>query len=209
MKVAIHLMLLLLSLLLLPALHAGLYLNSLKLPECPAKFIKDLAFGKDGAIWVATEDNDIWQLPDYAKSKTWIQHTPFADTPITHNYNTVCVDDKGLVWVGSDRRGLAVWNGQTWKSYDRFNGPFGERVLDIQCSTLGTIAVAHNVGPSLYFPDRQSWQHLSIADGLPEWTVKSIAFAPDETLYAAFPSAGIAISSAHDQYRKCLKIYSP
>lgn len=108
MKVAIHLMLLLLSLLLLPALHAGLYLNSLKLPECPAKFIKDLAFGKDGAIWVATEDNDIWQLPDYAKSKTWIQHTPFADTPITHNYNTVCVDDKGLVWVGSDRRGLAV-----------------------------------------------------------------------------------------------------
>jgi len=77
-------------------------------------FVYDLAIGKDGKIWVATNfglgvhDGDDWTLYDSSNS------------PLGEGVGSVVVDSLGIVWA-SAIPGVASFDGSTWTQYTSEN----------------------------------------------------------------------------------------
>ncbi len=71
-------------------------------------YVRAMAFGGDGALWLGTiagvgrYAGPIWQV---------IRDDGLADQRI----NTILTDSAGRTWVGTERNGLAQWDGKRWQ----------------------------------------------------------------------------------------------
>ncbi|MEG2970124.1 MAG: two-component regulator propeller domain-containing protein [Akkermansia sp.] len=163
-------------------------------PECPVLFIRDAIVAKNGTLWVAGENSGIYRLNvGSTYDQSWFNMNYYDGLPATNHFTCLAEDKEGRIWAGSDRMGVAVFNGQEWKVYDRENALCGEHVYDIAVSlTTGEVAVATSGGISLYDSIHKKWTDLTRADGLVEDQVESLTFDKDGNLWLAYACGGVS-----------------
>ena len=125
-----------------------------RLPACPVSFLMDAVADARGNVWVAAEAGGVWKL----EAGTWRAMHREPGFPPTMNCYAIAEDLQGRIWVGTDNQGVAVWNDETWKTYDQLSGLLGERVFAIRISPVtGLVALATSGGLCLYDPAGKSW----------------------------------------------------
>jgi hypothetical protein len=102
----------------------------------------DLLVDEDDRIWLSTIDGVVLIFKD----GSWLAYDATAGGEIGANLNSIALDDRGRLWVGSNW-GLAVFNGQDWVAYHM-------NTADLADYEIGTIAVAAG-GPDLPAPDER------------------------------------------------------
>jgi len=173
----------------------------------PGEFIVSLASDKQGNVWVGTEDKGVFRYS--AAKKQWTQFTT-KDGLGDNNGYAICEDRLGRIWVGLLNHGVAVFNGESWKTYDVLEGPFGERVFDLAVSPIdGDVWMATSAGLSRYSESKDNWTSYTRGEGLPEDQANALAFDHQGTLFVGTQCQGIAIGRATDKYEKWLLVPGP
>jgi len=93
-----------------------------------------LCVDRAGTLWVGTEADGLWRY-DFRK-RQWTS-VALPDTPseaaskdsASKQITALLCDGQGRVWIGTAMRGLVVFNGTAWQSYDRLSGPLGSHVF--------------------------------------------------------------------------------
>lgn len=160
----------------------------------------DAIVDDEGALWAASENQGVWRLPPHG---IWEQMNLKPGFPNTPNGYAIAQDHQGRIWLGTDNQGVAVWNGETWKQYNRLNGPQGERIFDIQINPVdGVVAMATSSGLCFYDPEKQTWTPVTRAEGLMEDQVEALAFTPQGGIYAAYQCGGVSYCPPEKNYRQ-------
>lgn len=182
-------------------------------PAAAGNFIVALARDHDGNVWVGTEDKGVLRGTPNGE---WTQFTTQDGLGDDNGY-AICCDRLGRVWVGQLNHGVAVFNGETWKTYDVLDGPLGERVFDIACCpTDGDVWMATSLGLARYSESstqegqgqeelsasrpHKPWRYYTRAEGLPSDQMNSLAFGSDGTLFVGTQCDGLVIGKPDDDY---------
>lgn len=177
-----------------------------RLPPCPAEYLTDSLLAGDGSIWVTSEGKGVLRL-DPSKEKqqgedSWFDVSYYEGLPDTVNYYAIAEDKQGCIWVGSDNRGAAVFNGETWKTYNRENALLGERIFDIAVSPVtGDVAIATSGGVNIYQPQAGNWLNLTRAEGLVEDQVETLAYDNKGNLWLGYQCGGVSRLSEKNNYQ--------
>lgn len=178
-----------------------------KLPACPTVHITDSLIASDGTIWVVSEGEGVYRLsPKQCYAGPWEHMSKKSGAPDTDNYYTIAEDKQGRIWTGTDNKGVAVFNGDEWKVYDRENALLGERIFDIAVSpSTGETAIATSGGLTIYRPGqegKETWVNVTRADGLVSDQIESLSFDGNGGLWAAFACGGVAYHETGNAYKK-------
>ncbi len=123
--------------------------------------------------------------------------------PDTTNFYALLEDRQGRIWVGTDNKGVAVWNGKSWQQYNQSNALPGERIFAMAVSPVsGDVAIATSGGLTVYQPETESWKDYTRAEGLPEDQIASLSFDRKGTLWAAFQTSGVASAEPSNGYSR-------
>lgn len=180
-------------------------------PECPASFIREAIVGHDGTIWVAGERSGVYRLTMGLTSydTSWYDMRYYPGLPDTEAFTCIVEDKQHRIWVGTDNKGIAVFNGKEWQVYNKENTLSGEHVYSIAVAPgSGVVAVATSGGISLYNPEKNEWWDLTRADGLVEDQVESLAFDDKDNLWLAYSCAGVSVASPSKAYKDFRQIQS-
>jgi hypothetical protein len=181
-------------------------LRSLPADQLP-KFVTCMTQDNAGKIWVGTETQGVFAY-DPAKN-AWKQFTPPDGLSQYPCYSIAC-DQQGRIWVGHLNRGLTVYNGQTWRTYDVLRGPLGDRVFAVRvCPIDGSVWIANNAALTRYDVKRNEWSNRTPDEGIPFNHIQAIAFDPKGNLYLGTQSDGIAIADAADGYATWRTVRGP
>ncbi|MEG0428022.1 MAG: hypothetical protein RR553_09020 [Akkermansia sp.] len=172
-------------------------------PSAPIAHIADSLVASDGSIWIVGEGG-IYKLGrENSYSGSWFDAHYYANYPETENFYAIAEDLQGRIWVGSDNKGVSVFNGEKWQNYTREDTLPGERVFDIAVSPVsGDVAVATSGGVALYSPKKDSWKDLTRRDGLVSDQVASLCFDEEGKLWLAYACGGVSSSSLQKGYAK-------
>ncbi|MGC9261106.1 MAG: ligand-binding sensor domain-containing protein [Phycisphaerae bacterium] len=226
--------------------------------NCPARFITAMVSDGHGGVWAAGEDTGICHgtftpTPNHGNPQgeppnlSWrsgfnisANWTAFNQTNspglVSNHIYSLCVDAKGRLWVGTDRHGVCVYNGKTWKHYGILTGPIGSHVIAItndprnhsvwmcsesgisiyQCSRHGSHIAAGYAGGGMSDEHATPGQHAPLAfgrwhyitgvDGLPA-SPDCVAFNKRGTAFVGTLCNGLAM--AHYPYKHWRVIHGP
>lgn len=166
-----------------------------KFPDSPVKLVRDALLAHDGTLWIVGEKEGIYRLSAAgAYEKSWFNLRYFNGLPETNDYTCIAEDHQHRIWVGSHNRGVAVFNGEEWKCYDRRNALSGDHVFDIAVSPVsGEVAIATSGGLTIYHPSDESWNNLNRSNGLIENQIESMAFDAKGNLWLAYGCGGVSV----------------
>jgi hypothetical protein len=173
-------------------------------------FVTALTTDQKGHVWAATEEDGLWRY-DPAHSH-WTQFT----TQSTHGglgdddlYSLTC-DRLGRVWAGTGRDGVSVFNGNTWRTYDRLTGPLGCHVVALATSPLnGDVWGCTEAGLFCYSLVHKTWRYITCANGLPSDQPDCLAFSKQGTLFVGTLCDGLGIASPANNYTHWQHIPGP
>lgn len=78
----------------------------------PSHLLRDIAVGKDGKLWIATNTKGIVSFDGVQ----WRSYTVASDGLRSNTITAISIDKDGNVWAGTDR-GLLTYDGSTWRSF--------------------------------------------------------------------------------------------
>ncbi|MBR4254852.1 MAG: hypothetical protein IKQ16_07160 [Lentisphaeria bacterium] len=156
----------------------------------PARFLTDVCLTRSGDLWVTAEAGGVFRLHDPDKDKEWEDMRAQPGFPKTDNCTAVCEDSLGRIWVGTASMGVQVYNGRTWRRYDRDTVLSGSHIHDLASSESGLTAVAHESGVSVYDSQTDSWRDFTALNGLPSGGVRGVCFGPGDKLHCAMETGG-------------------
>lgn len=177
-----------------------------QLPPCPAEYLTDCLLASDGSIWVTSEGQGIYRLEPSKKAQrgkeSWFDVSYYHGLKKETNYYTIAEDKQGRIWVGTDNKGVVVFNGEKWKTYDCENALLGERIFDIAVSPVtGDIAIATSGGVNIFNPKTHQWLNLTRAEGLVEDQVETLAYDGQGSLWLGYACGGISQLSEQKNYQ--------
>lgn len=180
-------------------------------PRCPANDLTGGIMASDGTIWVISEAGAVYKLaPESAYSDSWFHTGYYAGYPDTKNFHGIAEDREGRIWVGTDNKGVSVFNGTYWETYDRDDALLGERVFDIAVSpSTGEVAVATSGGVCIYCPNSKTWRDISRIDGLVADQVESLCFGANGELWLAYACGGISQGNRKTDYKEWKTVQAP
>ena len=148
--------------------------------------IHDLAFDRDGNLWVASTGGVVrWDIT----ALTSIKYTIDDGLP-GNGVSSIAVTVDNRVWVGISDKGVACFDGQTWTSYTELDGLANNQVHSIAASPDGTVWFGTDGGVSHF--DGQTWNSYTELDGLANNEVRSVALTPNGTLWAGTWGGGVS-----------------
>ena len=160
-----------------------------------AQFLTTSLLASDGRIWVGAEGQGVFSYDP--GNSVWRKHV--AKDGLAEDMVTALAEDgQRRIWVGHNRRGLSVWNGEKWQVYGAFSGALGHHVFDIAVSpTTKEVVVATEMGLSIYTETRSGgqWWHIHSGHGWPQDRLSSLAFLADGRLVAGFANSGLLIGN--------------
>lgn len=186
--------------------------NAGALSNCPIDYITGGIEASDGSVWVIGERSGIyrhWKGKE-TDSTEWMCANYYQGYPSTTNFYGIAEDKQGRIWVGTDNQGVVVFNGASWKQYDRENALPGERIFDINVSPVsGEVAIATSMGLVIYNPKDESWRTFGRGQGLYADQVESLCFDNKGDLWLAYACGGVGKGSAGDNYNQWQLIQAP
>lgn len=185
-------------------LAAAVVKAPLNLPPCPMRHITDAMMMKDGSVWVVGENCPIHRLElGMGAEGSWSDMSYFKDYPGNWDFRCVAQDKQGRVWAGSDNSGVAVFNGESWKCYDKTTALAGDHVFDIAVSPVsGEVAIATSGGVTVYDPRNESWKDLTRREGLVSDQVQALTFDKGGALWLAYACGGVSRGDPGAGYSK-------
>lgn len=151
----------------------------------PQSTVHDLLLGRDGRLWVATQDG-LARFDGHG----WTD----VELPVPERSNFVralLVDAGGALWVGTQGGGLLRWSDGAWTVFNggaegsagELPGPGDLRVnalAETACGERRCLWVAtHDSGLARF--DGSTWRHWTTADGLPGDRIWDLLEVSDET----------------------------
>ena len=184
------------------------------LSGCPVEYVTGGIEASDGSVWVIGERSGIyryWKGASGGKAAgAWMCADYYRDYPKTENFYGIAEDKQGRIWVGTDNQGVFVFNGVSWKQYDRENALPGERIFDINVSPVtGEVAIATSMGLVIYNPKDESWKTFTRGQGLYADQVGSLCFDHKGDLWLAYSCGGVGKGSPKDNYSRWDLVQAP
>jgi hypothetical protein len=164
-------------------------------------------------LWVGTDGNGIWRFdPAEGKSGVW-HHFTAASTEGGLGDDccyAIAVDFDGRVWAGTGMHGVAVFDGQQWRTYGLVTGPLGVHVTAIAISPIShDIWMAAECGLSRYSDATSQWTYYTRANGLSSDAINALSFDKNGDLYVATQCNGLNIGHAIDDYSSWTVVTGP
>jgi hypothetical protein len=160
--------------------------------------------------WWGTDNDGLWRfVPNGAPGKRW-QHFRAEDGLYDDSITALCVDRKGRLWVGTERRGVSIYNNSWWENYDIMSGPLGAHVTSIAVNPVdGDVWVTSEGGVSIYSDGSEKWTYINATNGLITDKLNCVAFTPNGTAIIGTCDNGILIGTPKDGYRSWKIITAP
>lgn len=162
----------------------------INMPTSNKILIRDIAKGKDGKLWLATDHEGLFVL-DY-KKKTCKQYVKRgqANSLMDNSLQRVYIDRSGAVWVGSYKNGIAYYS----PSSKRFSTIDLGDICTITQDKLGNYWCGTNdAGIVCYNPYTGEQTHYGMAQtGLKSDIVVSSVTMQDGTMYFGTFNGGLA-----------------
>ena len=166
------------------------------IPDVPGKSIGwSAVIDSKNRLWLTTEHTDLEAAKrDSSKGsygvvcfdgKDWTRYT-VADGLVHNRVYDIAEDKNGYLWFATFK-GLSRFDGQTWTTYQLPNGPGINKVYRICVMNNGAVWFTHgdagdgSGGISIYH--KNTWQHITLRDGLPVPYVRFIYQAQDSTVW--------------------------
>jgi hypothetical protein len=174
------------------------------------RFVMALCADKEGRLYIGTESEGIWRYDQKAPvTGRWRRFTTKDGLGDDNAYALAC-DNQGRIWVGHLNHGVSVFNGERWQNYDVLDGPLGERVFDIAVAPNdGSVWMATNAGLTRYDVQKDAWNYITRANGLPSDQISCLAFNAKGDLFAGTQCDGLAIARARDDYKTWKSVRGP
>lgn len=164
-------------------------------------YVTSLTAGLDGSIYVGTEGSGIWGLA--ADTDRWKEYTcestsgGLGDDDIY----SLCCDHLGRLWCGTGRDGVSVFNGASWRTYDRLDGPLGCHVVALTVSpSSGDVWGCTEAGLFRYVVSTGSWRYYTRSNGLPTDQSDSITISTSGVVTVGTLCSGLAFATPSDDY---------
>ena len=157
-----------------------------------------------GNPWVGSDDQGLWS---YQSGDNWLSYGTaegLADADVT----AVACDAAGRMWVGHPDHGLSVYNGQEWRTYDRFAGPAGSHVFCL-AATPGDVWIGTDAGLARYSLKGDAWTAYDRSTGLPGAEVTSLAVDSAGRVFAGLDSGGLGLATSADGYATWTHVTGP
>lgn len=183
------------------------------LPGGPLHFVRGVVACRDGSIWAVGESAGVQRLRPGSGSydtSSWESMQAYEGFPDTLNGTCIAEDDQHRIWVGTDNKGVAVFNGKEWKVYDVTNALLGEHVFAIAVSPVsGEVALATSGGVNVYDPSGETWCSFTRAEGLAEDQAEALSFDREGNLWLAYGCGGVSVASPKDRYAQWKTFQAP
>lgn len=157
----------------------------------------------DGGIWFGVEDQGVFHFdPSASFSSQWLHFTTNQGLGDNNGY-ALASDMNGRLWVGTQNHGVSVFNGESWKVYDRTMGPLGERIFALGCCpVMGDVWIGSSLGLARYSAVKDSWRYYTRFNGLPADQIQTLAFGKKGRIYIGTQCDGMAMAGPEDDYTK-------
>lgn len=160
--------------------------------------------------WWGTEGDGVWHYaPNAPAGRNWA-HYRGVDGVGDDEITALCIDGRGLLWAGTARHGVSVFDGNTWKNYDQLTGPLGAHVTGIAaCPTSGDVWMTTDLGLAIYQASSQTWRYITRADGLVSNALTCVAFTSTGKAIVGTATYGLEMASPSDNYAKWTRSTTP
>jgi len=132
--------------------------------------VRTMAFDADGALWMGT----IAGVSRYA-GHIWstITDPALRDQRI----NTVLIDRSGRTWAGTERNGLAMWNGTYWQHFTVQNGLPDDRVVTLFEDDQDRVWIGAGTSVGYWAESSGAWHFFSASflAGVPVYAIEQDA----------------------------------
>lgn len=144
--------------------------------------------------WWGTDNDGLWRFtPDAPRGNRWT-HVRAVDGLYDDSITSLCYDRLGRLWVGTERRGVSVYNGSWWRNYDVMTGPLGVHVNAIVMEpATGDIWIGSEEGLAIYSETSHSWRYITRAEGLVSDKVTCLAFTKSGKVVVGTAGDGLMI----------------
>lgn len=102
---------------------------------------------------------------------------------------SICADNAGNIWVGTNGSGVGKYNGSSWTTYTTAQGLAGNTVKGIIQATNGDMWFATTNGLSHY--NGVSWDTQNTADGLPTNDLKCVYQSANGNIWVGTAGSGV------------------
>jgi ligand-binding sensor domain-containing protein/signal transduction histidine kinase len=132
-------------------------------PDIDSLVVFDIA--TDGTrIWLGTDDG-VFTAKIVGDSILEVQRPPYEPLHSCIVY-TILVDNKGHAWFGTDGKGLALFDGSSFRTFKREDGLAGNRVYALAQDSIGLIWIGTSSGLSQF--DGSSFRSFTFEHGFGE-----------------------------------------
>ena len=174
------------------------------------RYLTDLYLTRGGDLWITAEAGGVYRLKNAGTGKEKLEDMrTLPGFPNTENCTAVCEDSRGRVWVGTSNMGVQIFNGETWRRYDRDTVLSGSHVHDLASSASGLVAVAHESGVSVYDSQNDTWHDFTVLNGLPSGGVRGVCFGAGDELNCATEIGGYVTMNARGNGRNASRMSAP
>jgi ligand-binding sensor domain-containing protein len=134
-------------------------------------FVRQMAFDSKGNPWFATDGgvarydgNNIWKI--------WqVSDTTFADNVIT----SISIDSKDKVYVGVNKKGLAVYDGKKWSRMNTTAGIISDNITAISIDNKDEVWIGTEKGISVISPTAPIRSYTTTNSTLPDNNITALA----------------------------------
>lgn len=152
--------------------HTETYVQYTEDDGLPSGHANDVALAPDGSVWAAMLGG-----VSHLAGNTWTSCT-VGDGVADASVQSIAVSPDGDVWVGT-LSGISRFGEGSWTSYLA-----GVRAWKVAVAPDGFVWAANDgAGVSYYSPKEDSWTTLGAEQGLPNGGVKTVAVAPDGSIW--------------------------
>ena len=133
-------------------------------------FFEKIAVDGDGRVWAA-HGNGVWMFDDAG----WTSH----EGRFLSQVQALVVDAQGRIWAGTFAKGVSVFGGQGWVTYNRQNSPLNsDRIRSLAADAQGRIWIGTEWGLNVL--DGENWQAYHMFDsGLADDEIYALAVGGD------------------------------
>jgi hypothetical protein len=173
-----------------------------------SQFVTCAVEDKDGWWW-GTDNDGLWRYaPNGKHGSRWI-HVRAQDGLYDDSITALCYDQLGRLWVGTERRGVSVYNGSWWRNYDVMNGPLGSHVNAITVNPAnGEVWIASEGGLAIYSEKKKFWRYLTQINGLVSDKITCLAFTHTGKIIVGTASDGLMVGNPADNCDKWRSVKS-